>query len=585
MNLKITCLLLAAALLLGACAVPDGQPADTEQNPTAVTASGGETTQGEPEPLSREAMEAVLAEAVISEDSHPREEDYLAVFQTRKLSLDAFALHMEKRIYEEEQLRRCALLLWQDLAAAEQLTGLRAEKLRVYLVKETLTGGAVQVRDQIFCTPQQLEEGSVRDLLLGAAYDLPLPWQRAGLTECVFGQGEDELLRSYYADPYHAYTASCSPIFLSPLISDPETVLAARSTARCLTASLLEKGGLEALREAEDTAELLPALGEKLGLASALSLPPENRELAGMQVESEPHAICCVRIGNIRFSVQDSRCVEHPDGFYEWLCEYYRGMKGLMEQIGREAPSALADAETSFAQMPIHFQIVQGTNGGSWADYSTGSILLGHPYSVWHETVHLLLHEPGWSKEQAWMDEGIAEHLGIPPIPFSIDEYLADFESFLNYTTLGEPEKLTQEERDFEQDRWRLTKRLTEQNQCGSYEAWVRAMGICTLLCPEAGSFSENLVTDNSSVQEVRGQSNGKRKDEDPNSLSYGEAMVFLEYLGQRFGMDAAVNAIVNGLSVEKAFGIPYPSLYRDALEYYWKLYGSELESINPGLE
>ena len=46
------------------------------------------------------------------------------------------------------------------------------------------------------------------------------------------------------------------------------------------------------------------------------------------------------------------------------------------------------------------------------------------------------------------------------------------------------------------------------------------------------------------------------------------------EYLAGAYGTDAALDAYLNGVRLEEAFGISYPQLYKGARAYYAGLYG-----------
>ena len=122
-------LALAALLaLLLLCGFSTADPSD---------AAGAETA---PLTAPDTGIEALIEDGEIVESRHNREADYLAAFQTHKLSVGPFTLHMENRIYEEEQLRGKAKALWQDLCALEEAVGEKPGTLTVYLVERTVEG-------------------------------------------------------------------------------------------------------------------------------------------------------------------------------------------------------------------------------------------------------------------------------------------------------------------------------------------------------------------------------------------------------------------------------------------------------------
>ena len=70
------------------------------------------------------------------------------------------------------------------------------------------------------------------------------------------------------------------------------------------------------------------------------------------------------------------------------------------------------------------------------------------------------------------------------------------------------------------------------------------------------------------SIAGKRGEKCGG-KNTDGNALSYPESEVLFDYLASVYGMDAAVDTYMKGLSLEKAFGISYPALLEEAKGYY----------------
>ncbi|MBP5237341.1 MAG: hypothetical protein J6128_07485 [Clostridia bacterium] len=53
--------------------------------------------------------------------------------------------------------------------------------------------------------------------------------------------------------------------------------------------------------------------------------------------------------------------------------------------------------------------------------------------------------------------------------------------------------------------------------------------------------------------------------------------MVLFEYLGERYGKDAMIDAFLNGNSLEKTFGSRYSVYYSAAIDYYTQRYAALL--------
>jgi hypothetical protein len=347
-------------------------------------------------------IEALIEDGEIVESRHNREADYLAAFQTHKLSVGPFTLHMENRIYEEEQLRGKAKALWQDLCALEEAVGEQPGTLTVYLVERTVEGRPQAVGAQVFCSLTDWESGAGREALIGAAYGLRCPWQQAGLADLVFGRESNLSLRAYYADEAHALTASCSAIHLSPVLSDEETVLAARATARSLCAYLLEHEGFAAFRAAEDPGAVLPAWAESLGISPAPRLPEGSAQAATLTLGSRAGWICALEVQNFTVLLTEDSWLLDPDGLYAWFCSFFTGMDLVLEQIGQEAPSALALARERYAE-PITISFLS-MEQPTYAFPTRNQIDLTKANAVWHEMVHLLLREKRLRSGQNWQE-------------------------------------------------------------------------------------------------------------------------------------------------------------------------------------
>ena len=571
--------LLLVLVLLGGCtpaAVPDDTTNAAPGSGTEGSAEAG-TAPAAPAPPSEAELAALVDAAPITEGAHLREDDYLAYFKTHALSLGQFTLHMEDRIYEEARLRSCAKRLWADLAAAEAALGAKPERLEVYLVGEVLGGYALKVGAQVFCSVEELERGSCRDALLGAAYGLDAAWQRAGLAEYLFGEADDEALRAYYADESRMLTASCSPVFLSPVISDEETVRAARNTARSLCAFVLEREGFAAFCETVDPGPLLPAWQERMGISVPLTLPEKSELAARMKLETNHNSLCLIRLDNISFAFKDARWLKHPQWLYSWFCWYFSGMELTLDRIRAEAPSAAALAEERF-KAPIWVSVEENPYGVSWAYDGEHRILLTDPGSAWHETVHILLEELRDAPPALqWETEAIAVHFSAPgtALYMRTGYGFRDLEDYLSWVFEEEGEMAGDDLRFYSKVA-EIYESLRDPEEEGlAYEAFERAYGIGTLLLDDSLSRSEAFMLWTSTVASIRGEATGL-KTKDGSALSYPEASVLFEYLAERFGMDEVTAAYLNGKTLEEAFDLDYQSLYADAVAHYSALYAED---------
>ena len=523
-------------------------------------------------------LEAQVDGAPVAEGGHEREEDYAAAFRTHWLTVGPLTVHMENRIYEETLLRDEARELLRALAAMERATGAAPGELAVYIVGELAGGRPVAAEGKVFCTLRDFDSGGAYEALAGAAYGLPAQWQRVGLAAWVFGEASDEGLRAWYADGAHALTASCSALHLSDALSDGETVRAARDTARSLCAYLIENEGFAAFRETADPAAILPAWAESLGITPAPSLPEGSAALAELRVEEARNYRCILRVQNYSVYVADVDWLPDTDGLYLWLCALFAGMERVEERIRAEAPSAAAHAAERLAE-PVRIVFTDEKNsisGGhvSFTNYERNEIMLTELDAIWHEMTHLLLEHPG-NRELDWECEAVAQHFSgaWKDYPYRLNRFLTDYEAFR--PCLAEA---FEEDEALLQGVWALYRSLAEPDRLedGDLDAFYRACGVTTLLLYERGVRPEGYGLLGRSVAEVYGaRSAPDLKSDEGNALSYLEAQVFLEFLAEKYGMDAVIDAYLKGLGLGEAFGLGYPELYAEAVSAYAARYGA----------
>ena len=564
--------LLLALLLLWGCTGP-AQPENVD------TSEAAQTTAEPAAALSPEEIGAAVDAAPVTEGSHPREEAYLAAFQTHSLALAPFTLHMENRIYEEAALRGCAKALWQDLAAAEQAIGAQPAPLTVYLVSQPLGGGPAALDGQVFLSPEDLESSAGREAILQAAYGLRAPWQAAGLQEYLFGAADEADLKTYYADGNHDLTASCSAIHLSPLLSDPDTVRAARATARSLTAFLMETMGFAGFRETADPGRVLPEWSQRLGLSAPLTLPEKSGAVSGLRLGQKSGTICTLLLDNYTVELYQDSWLLDPDGLYAWFCDFYAGMDLVMEQIRAEAPSAAQLAEEKLAE-PIRI-VFTDENSTTVTYYLRNEVYLSRPDAIWHEMLHLLL-EPS-NPELDWMAEAVAEHFRYDATArYAPVRYISDgFEAYLDFFRSADLEHREAEEDDlvFHRSVWNLYNvlkdpALTDYDDLGAY---ARAYGISSLLLDGTIQRTQVRMKYDRPVDYVPGGQNDTPKETEGNGLSYPQAVAVFEYLAEQQGMDEAVMAYLEGKPTDKAFDISYPDLFTAAVAHYRELYGEHM--------
>lgn len=549
-------LMILSAVLLCSCAGTDVQQTEID----TITIAEDITTQE------------------IVESSHRREEGYMAAFNTHMLSVAPFTLHMENRIYEETALREAAKMLLSDLSAFENTTGVKPEAVTVYLVGTTPYGCPQVVGSQVFCCPEDFESGTYREALAGAVYALPSVWQRVGLTEFVFGEETNISLKDYYGDSAHTLTASCSAIHLSPVLSDEETVLAARLTAKSLAAFALENEGFSAFREATDPGTVLPGWSNSLEISPAPSLPAGSADVAELTLGMKKGAVCVLRVKNFTVTILEGSWMLDPDGLYNWFCSFFGGMDMVLEQIAAEAPSSFDIAEQRYTE-PISI-VFDNPYGYSYTYPTQNKIILTKDNAIWHEMVHLLLEEIVVIEEQAWMEEALAEHFSYAAqTRYASTRYYSEgFDAYLQFFEEVSDKEAEADDLLYHQQVWKLYQSFRTETENDDNEAYCRAYGIVSLLSEGQLKRTQVRKLYDKSIAFKRGQKEGSKKTSG-SALTYPEAMVMFEYLGERYGKDAVIDAFLNGNSLEKTFGSRYSDYYSAAIDYYTQRYATLLSA------
>ena len=570
-------LLLLTVLLAGCTGDLPGEMAAGEVTVSPMTA---EPVSAEPSPAGTPPAPANIDTAPITESKHDREPGYMAAFKTRALSVDGFLLQLEDRIYEETLLRSCAEKLRRDLTSASDAVESPPEPVTVYLVERTIDGIPAAVGTHVFCTPEDVETGAYREMLLAAAYNLSRPWQQIGLAEVIFGDEDaasgDAALRAYYTDGTHALTVTCAPVFFTPLLSEEETIRAARQTARSLTAYLLKNEGFSEFCGTGDLSRILPAWQEQIGLPVPLTLPEKSEILSEIELSARSGYLCVLNVRNFSICLsQDSWLVE-PAGLCDWLCRFFAGMEPVLERIRSEASSIYEIAVQHFEE-PIEIYFAPPTSITIAYPYAN-QIYLSKDDAIWHEMVHLLLEMA--LPELRWENEAIAEHFSYPATShYSPVDYLSNgFDAYLDFFAEESQKEAEADDLIFHRSVWNLYQlfrdpALTEHDDL---EASCRAYGISSLLLD--GNIRRTQVRkkyDLSVASKVEKQSGAK--DADGNALTYPESLAVFEYLAATYGTDAVVKAHIDGIPLEEAFGITYPELFAAAKAYYVTLYADQL--------
>ena len=203
-------------------------------------------------------------------------------------------------------------------------------------------------------------------------------------------------------------------------------------------------------------------------------------------------------------------------------------------------------------------------------------ISLSNGGAIWHEMVHLLLEEYVLNADVQWECEAIAEHFSHEAeMKYAPTQYISKgLDAYLEFFADVSGKEATEDDMVFHQLVWTLYQEFIgpEGSENDDLKAFCRAYGISSLILDGKISRTQVRKKYDMSVFSKRGLVPGK-KEFDGNALSYPESEVLFDYLAELYGTDEVVDAYLNGLSIEKAFGISYSELYKDAVAHFEELY------------
>ena len=537
------------------------------------TAKEGSASERVSKPAAASTAEPTAEPAAeIKTGVHEREEGYPNPFKTHYIETETAIVHMEDAIFEETVLRESADTIAADMHTIGDVLGEATEKVTVYLAEHV--NRPVLLNGHIICTVDDLCSGTYREALCGASCGLMIPWKQIGLAAYVFGGIDESGLVEYYADRTHALTASCAAMYLLDGFAGTKTAEAARKTAQSMTLFLLNSGSLSALQSVVSTAEILPAWQAKLGIETPIELPAGSEYAGTVTADDDAVYLCIVRRGNTVFRLEKDCFCDTPDDLYRFLCAYFTGEALVLDKIRSELPgyAALAEERLSSPLVIVLISESYGQSGGPMPD----RLALHEGDLAPHELVHKLLWTDINSHDQeqmlrVWQSEAIAEHFSLEAITLAFPEPEREgFDAFIEEWFSEE----WKTDPDYCKAFWNVYCAEKEQNALTANGirdeyAWQSAIGVCGLLFE-----NDPLKASERTVAEKYGY---KPEEADGLELTYEEALIFMEYLFDRFGTETVVDAYMNEVPFAEAFGREYAELYADCIAYLNETYGSLL--------
>ena len=544
-SITSVCILLACLLFIG---VPIGCAQNRTAEPT-------------PEPTAEPTPASTITTGV-----HESNADYRAYFTTHAVTVGDLTVHLEDRIFSEDKLYFLAETIGADLALVRERMGKETGPVTVYVVGSTLKKRPEAYGNEAICSVEDVESGAYRDALVGAAFEIEIPWKQIGLSQYVFGTVDESGLKTFYEDEAHALTASCADVYLSPISADEQTVSIARQTAASITAFVIGTEGLDAFFDMTDTAEALPDWSAHLGLETAPTLPEGSERAVLMRIGSNESYLFEAKVGTVTCQVLKDSFGETPDAFYRFVCDFYYGADVVLDQIRSEIPSYAGYAEERF-RSPLTIKIVDPTRLANLYSNGNGIVIMSEDV-VWHELVHYLLKEYKYDVWFDWICEGIAEYFSTRAMSTAQPYTLEEAFSF-------DPEELTEEQRTYVALLRKVYDAVSERDP-GRREGYFSEFAYYNALTVGFRLYPEDVWIGRRYEETVGGVQQQKvwDKGSDGSALTYAEAMSLVDYAFNTYGAETFMDGYMHGIPLEETIGKTYAELYRDFEAYVQETYG-----------
>lgn len=502
-----------------------------------LLAGCGDKTPEEAPPPEKPAIE--LTEADFLEGSHKRSEEYMAAFKTRYAELEGLTVHFGADLFDGEASPELAELVAKDFGAIAALDPDSAQHADIYIVSLTTTDGPVLLDGRLYITPDYIERGEHRPYLTACAYGGGEWWRCVGIglaaTEAPVDAAElAARLEEYMASHEGSHLLSLHPCYFTPEFADGETLALAEDCAQSLAEYALAEGDIRALLAEEMRGAWLQSLGLDHDLSYLES--EEARSLAAMGYMKFGEVDMPLYAENFTLCVDAVDWLGDAEDCYAFLLDFSRQVNELYARLEAEAPVYWQWMRESDMEADVSFRN-SDYPVSSRASMLTTAVIVTDDADVLHEICHAFM--PRHAGDEAWwLCEGLATYLTAPYVPYHADSIVVD-------SLLRDYEGDTEEDKVLRAEAQRCFELLNGCDIQGlrdmespiykSYEA----MGYAALLNPDNNSTPAATQSIKDSYGERHGNSSAMNYP--GNELSYLEAMVFVDWLVDKYGLDMVI--------------------------------------------
>lgn len=515
---------------------------------------------------------AGLSASDFSDTTRQRDENYAAVLKTKTVTLDTLTVHIAERIFDEETSPALAEKIAVDCAALRELDSAAAKPAEVYVLPLTATGAAAAAGNELFCTLEQVESGDYRPYLARTVFGHPVWWQCVGLSRMVFGA---EIAEGFTAElaaklEQDVYLLSLFPSYFLEEFAGEETRELAAQTAQALTEHILSECDLPAFLAEGDKAACRMDWLERIGVSAELGYLQSDAAAYVARLPFSESKDVPLSLKDVRFTLnlRSTDWLTTAGDAYYFTLDFYQSLGALTSFLEANAPVYYASLQAGeIKRFSINIFDSGYSSFGSSANADRGEAAVLAWKDALHEAVHCFIPESSVTHEDDWLSEGLATWLSAPYI--SVDAGRSQIDQFAGSLELSQ---LPEDVRELAEMIASVFRQITGRDISGIYDMevpedrpvyWLyQSMIRAVLLLPDSGV---SLPFATLPVADRRGFPNSYPG----NRLSYGEAMLFVDYLAEEYGLDTVIAALMDGAV--------YHELFPDK-EAFGEVYGQFLE-------
>jgi hypothetical protein len=512
-------------------------------------------------------------EPEIQDGAHPRESQYRAEFETKDHDFDGWSLHIQEDLFDAELANTISEQIESDFDVLKGAAGTAVQEITIYIVDETINGKPQVVDQELFCTREDIASGTYRQFFIQAALGVTCDWESFGLTQYLYeASGMESIdqaaLEEYYSDASHLATLSLNPAYFSSAFSDAETIQIAQDTATALVGYIIETSSLQELLTMDDFSTSRQAWLNAIGVTD--SIADLYLDTDQMQVEYSASYPFILKYENFTFYFEPTDWLTDADAVYHFLRDLFRGYDQMLTTIQTDEPEAY-EMISENVKLPISIYFANSDTGNS-ETYSGQKIILTSSLDVWHEIGHIW--SPRWT-DAYWASEGVAdlfsEFSGCELISYEESSFLIDFLRDESYAK--QYSKMEQQFRNEVLAYCAVDDFNLNDGDEWNFSTLKEIMGAVTLVHPE---IQTEITVASWSVLETNGgqKTENERDLIDPNNMTYPEALVFVKYLSEEYGLERVISIVQEGTSFETAFGVDYETALQaciDALKEHYE--------------